>query len=78
VFADAQDRYSPRDEIDPRIKPGGTQGWTSWNVLVDWELSPSIGTAMKLSNASDHLYREFGSGLDAPGLGVSATIEVRF
>ena len=37
-----------------------------------------IGTAIKFSNASDHLYREFDSGLDAPGFGLSATIELRF
>ncbi len=74
-YARRQDRYSPRDLIDPRIDPDGTNGWTSWNVRLGWEPTPHLHTTLQLLNAADTRYREFGSGIDAPGLGWHLAVE---
>lgn len=78
AFAGMQDRYSPRDQVDPRLRPGGTPGWTTWNVRLGWEPTEQVSTSLQLSNLADHRYREFGSGLDAPGFGCSLVLELRF
>jgi outer membrane receptor protein involved in Fe transport len=74
-FADAQDRYSPRDEIDPRIRPGSTPGWSTWNVRAGWQASEHLYTSLQAGNLGDRRYREYGSGLDAAGRGVVLTLE---
>jgi TonB-dependent heme/hemoglobin receptor len=76
-FADQQDRYSPRDEIDPRIRPGSTPGWTTFNVRAAWEASEHAYASLQYGNIGDHRYREFGSGLDAAGRGIVLTLELR-
>jgi len=76
-FADQQDRYSPRDAVDPRIRPGSTPGWSTWNVRAAWEASEHVYTAMQYGNLGDRRYREFGSGLDAAGRGIVLTLELR-
>jgi len=76
-FADRQDRYSPRDEIDPRIRPVSTPGWTTWNVRAAWEASEHVYTSLQYGNIGDRRYREFGSGLDAAGRGIVLTLELR-
>jgi hemoglobin/transferrin/lactoferrin receptor protein len=76
-FADQQDRYSPRDEVDPRIRPDSTPGWATLNVRAAWEASEHVYTALQYGNIGDHRYREFGSGLDAAGRGIVLTLEMR-
>lgn len=76
AYAGMQDRYSPRDEVDPRIEPGGTPGWTTWNLRVSWEASERVGLSLQLANAGDRRYREYGSGLDAPGINAVATVQI--
>ncbi|MDH4104727.1 MAG: TonB-dependent receptor [Gammaproteobacteria bacterium] len=74
-FADAQDRYSPRDAIDPRIRPGGTPGWSTWNVRAGWQTTEHLYASLQAGNLGDRRYREYGSGLDAAGRGVVLTLE---
>jgi TonB-dependent heme/hemoglobin receptor len=76
-FADQQDRYSPRDEVDPRIRPDSTPGWATLNVRAAWEASEHVYTSLQYGNIGDHRYREFGSGLDAAGRGIVLTLELR-
>lgn len=76
-FADRQDRYSPRDAIDPRIRPGSTPGWSTFNVRVAREASEHVYTSLQFGNLGDRRYREFGSGLDAAGRGMVLTVELR-
>lgn len=78
TFAGLQDRYSPRDEVDPRIRPGGTPGWTTWNARLAWEATGHVRLALQLQNLSDRRYREYGSGLDAYGFNAAATLELGF
>jgi len=77
TFSALQDRYSPRDEVDPRLKPGGTPGWTTWNVRLEWEATERVSAGLQFANIADRRYREHGSGIDAPGFGCIATLELR-
>jgi TonB-dependent heme/hemoglobin receptor len=74
-FAGEQDRYSPRDAVDPRIRPGSTPGWSTWNVRAGWQAGRQLYAALQAGNLGDRRYREFGSGLDAAGRGVVLTLE---
>jgi len=76
-FADQQDRYSPRDDIDPRIRPESTPGWSTWNVRAAWEAGEHAFASLQYGNLGDRRYREFGSGLDAAGQGLVLTLELR-
>ena len=76
MYAGSQDRYSPRDEVDPRIEPGGTAGWVTWNARAAWRPSDRFGASLRIANIGDRRYREFGSGIDAPGIDCQATIEI--
>ena len=78
LYAGEQDRYSPRDEVDPRIKPGGTPGWVTWNARAAWVPSQRFNASLRIENLGDRRYREFGSGLDAPGVDVLGTVELNF
>jgi len=77
-FAAAQDRLSPRDESDPRIRPGGTAGWGSVNLLASWEVTTTFTLGLKLQNLGDKNYREHGSGIDAAGRSLGCWVDVLF
>lgn len=66
-FAAAQDRLSPRDAADPRIAPGGTPAYATFNFLFSWQATPGVELGLRLENLADTNYREHGSGIDAPG-----------
>ena len=67
LFADAQDRLSPRDSIDPRIDPAGTPGWITANLRFSWNASETWRITLQLENILDKRYRVHGSGIDSPG-----------
>jgi outer membrane receptor protein involved in Fe transport len=67
IFADAQQRLSPRDIIDPRINPAGTPGWITANLRVSWTASETWHITLQLENILDKRYRVHGSGIDSPG-----------
>jgi len=77
-FAGSQDRLSPRDVRDPRINPEGTDGWATLNVLLDWQLTPSLQLGLRLENLSDEAYREHASGIDAAGRNVGLWVNYSF
>lgn len=77
-YAGSQDRYSPRDEVDPRIEPGGTPGWVTWNARGSWQATDALSLAVRLANLGDRRYREYGSGLDAPGFDCLVTLDYGF
>jgi outer membrane receptor protein involved in Fe transport len=66
-FAARQHRLSPRDQADPRIAPGGTPGYATFNFLLSWQATPGVELGLRLENLGDTNYREHGSGIDAPG-----------
>jgi outer membrane receptor protein involved in Fe transport len=77
-FASSQDRLSPRDVRDSRINPQGTDGWTTVNILLDWQATPSLQLGLRLENLADDAYREHASGIDAAGRNVGVWINYNF
>jgi outer membrane receptor protein involved in Fe transport len=73
-FAGGQDRLSERDVRDVRIDPNGTSGWgilglrASWDYRNDWQFTLGV------DNLLDKQYRVHGSGLDAPGRNIFASV----
>ncbi len=65
-----QNRLSSDDLDDPRIPPGGTPGWMTWNVACTFGLYRLPGNPrlnVNLENLLDTNYREHGSGVNGPG-----------
>jgi outer membrane receptor protein involved in Fe transport len=77
-FAARQDRLSARDIRDPRIDPSGTPGWATGNLRAGFAFSEHWQGTLGVENFTDARYREHGSGIDAPGVGMIATLEVRY
>jgi hemoglobin/transferrin/lactoferrin receptor protein len=77
-WAGRQDRLSPRDAVDPRINPEGTAGWVSATLRASWSPSDSFTTYIGVENLADRRYREHGSGFDAPGRNVFASVAFDF
>jgi len=78
MFAREQDRLSPRDEGDPRINPQGTPGWTTLNLLLEWQATPALQLGLRLENLTDKYYREHASGIDAPGRNLGLWVNCQF
>ena len=78
VFA----RYSSvdlRDEDDTqRIPPGGTPGYTIWNIRYGLDLLSNIALNLVLENVLDENYRIHGSGQNEPGRNFIASITYTF
>jgi outer membrane receptor protein involved in Fe transport len=64
--AGEQRRLSGGDVNDTRIDPGGTPGWTDWNVRGSRSLGP-VRVDLTLGNLFDRAYKEHGSGVYNPG-----------
>jgi outer membrane receptor protein involved in Fe transport len=78
LFAGSQDRLSPRDVRDPRINPAGTDSWTTLNLLLDWQATPSLSVGLRLENMIDKAYREHASGIDAAGRNIGFWVNYNF
>jgi len=76
--ADRQDRLSARDVGDSRIDPNGTAGWASLGVNATWSNDSGWQVTLGADNLADKQYRTHGSGIDAPGRSLSATIRRRW
>jgi hemoglobin/transferrin/lactoferrin receptor protein len=77
-FALRQKKLSDRDRTDPRINPNGTPGWVTANVRLGWVLSRNFTARLAAENLLDQGYREHGSGINASGRSLIATLEARF
>jgi outer membrane receptor protein involved in Fe transport len=77
-FAGPQDRLSNRDLRDPRIDPSGTPGWATGNLRAGFAWGKHWSSTLSVENFTDTSYREHGSGVQAPGVGVVATLQVRY
>ncbi len=78
LFADEQDRLSPRDDRDPRIDPNGTSGWATLNLNLEWRPRNDLGLGLRVENLFDKGYREHGSGIDARGASVGLWFQAGF
>jgi len=61
-----QRRLSARDIEDTRIDPGGTPGWSDWNIRGSRDFGP-FNLSITLGNLFDHACKEHGSGVYNPG-----------
>lgn len=77
-FSAGQDRLSNRDLSDPRIDPNGTPGWGALGARLDWSVDERSTISFGVDNLLDRRYRTHGSGLEAPGRNVFATIRHRW
>jgi len=68
-----QRRLSADDIADTRIDPGGTPGWSDWNLRGSRGFGP-VRLSVTLGNIFDHAYREHGSGVYNPGRHVVVSI----
>jgi outer membrane receptor protein involved in Fe transport len=73
-----QDRLSNRDVGDPRIDPNGTAGWASLGGSGTWSADNGWQVIISADNLTDKQYRTHGSGIDAPGRNLTATIRRRW
>jgi outer membrane receptor protein involved in Fe transport len=78
LFAGRQDRLSPRDVRDPRINPAGTDGWSTLNLLLDWQVSGSLQLGLRMENLTARAYREHASGIGAPGRNIGLWVNYSF
>lgn len=77
-FADRQNRLSDRDRADPRINPNGTPGWATLNLRAGWQFNAHWAFQLHLENLLDQPYREHGSGIDAAGINVLASVRTAY
>ena len=75
LFADRQDRLSPRDAQDTRIDPNGTPGWVTANVAAEWQFDERWLISARLENLLDKHYRSHGSGIDAAGRNIFVSLQ---
>ncbi len=74
-----QDRLALRDRTDAqRIPPGGTPGWTVFNLRGGWRVTPSITFVAALENVLNKDYRVHGSGQNEPGRSFILSFRCRF
>ncbi len=73
-FANSQDRLSARDVSDVRIDPNGTPAWGIVGASATWQPNPAWTTRLGVDNVLDKRYRSHGSGIDAPGRNLSASV----
>jgi outer membrane receptor protein involved in Fe transport len=73
-FAGEQDRLSERDVRDVRIDPAGTSGWGILGLRASWDYRSAWQFTLGIDNVLDKQYRVHGSGLDAPGRNVFASV----
>ena len=75
-FAGEQDRLSERDVRDVRIDPTGTSGWGILGLKAIWDYRSAWQLTVGVDNVLDKQYRVHGSGLDAPGRNVFASVRL--
>lgn len=78
VFADAQDRLSPRDVLDTRIDPNGTPGWMTVNLRGSLDIGDAWQLTASIENLLDQRYRLHGSGIDSVGRNLFVSIRSRW
>ncbi len=76
VRAEDADKTSAGDNRDTqRIPPGGTPGYTTWNLRCGWQLDDRTDLELACENITDVDYRVHGSGSN--GLGRNFVIGMR-
>jgi hemoglobin/transferrin/lactoferrin receptor protein len=67
--------YNPLGEDNQQYAtPDGTPPWFTLNALASYQFTPLLQLSLKLENMLDTHYRQFASGVSAPGRNVVAAI----
>ena len=78
-MADRQDRLSPLDKLNTqRIPPGGTPGYTIYNLRGGLNISRNFRASLGIENLGNRDYRIHGSGNNEPGRNVIIALDARF
>ncbi len=73
------DKLSTRDRADTsRIPPGGTPGYTTYDIRGGWNITDSLSVSLAVENITDEDYRTHGSGVNEPGRNVILTTQFTF
>ena len=68
TIAAKADKLSTQDEADTsRIPPGGTPGYTVYDLRAGWNVSDDLKLSLAVENITDEDYRIHGSGVNEPG-----------
>lgn len=79
TLAAGQYRLSSSDQRDrQRIPPGGTPGYTVYNIRGGWTVNKHVDLTLALENLTDKDYRIHGSGLNEPGRNFILGVGVKF
>jgi hemoglobin/transferrin/lactoferrin receptor protein len=79
TVAGAGDKLSTRDRSDTsRIPPGGTPGYTVYDVRAGWTPCEHMSLSLAVENLTDEDYRVHGSGLNEPGRNLVLAMQSTF
>jgi hemoglobin/transferrin/lactoferrin receptor protein len=79
IRAEDADKLSAGDQRDnQRIPPGGTPGYTIWNVRAGWRVDDRTDLELGFDNLTDVDYRVHGSGSNAPGMNFLVGMRMTF
>ncbi len=79
TMAAKADKLSTRDRSDTsRIPPGGTPGYTVYDIRTGWDCNDRFAMSVAIENIADEDYRIHGSGLNEPGRNVILSAEMAF
>ena len=76
-MADNQDRLTDNEKNDNRFPPGGTPGYTIYNLRGGYRLHDHLNFTLALENLSDKEYRIHGSGVNEPGRNLIFTVAMK-
>jgi hemoglobin/transferrin/lactoferrin receptor protein len=74
-----QSEYSPSGEDNAQYAPGGeTPSWQTYNFRASWQVNKYIDASFAAENLLDLNYRQFSSGISAPGRNLIVSLKVSF
>jgi len=79
TIAAKADKLSSRDEADTsRVPPGGTPGYTVYDIRAGWNFTDDIALSLAVENVTDEDYRVHGSGVNEAGRNIVVAMETTF
>ncbi len=79
TVAGKADTLSSSDRADTsRIPPGGTPGYTVYDVRAGWRWTDALALSVAVENVADEDYRVHGSGINEPGRNVIVSADCTF
>jgi hemoglobin/transferrin/lactoferrin receptor protein len=67
-----------KEATEDRYKYAGTPSWETFNLSVHFEMNLNTTFLFQVDNIFDKHYKEFASGISAPGRNFSATLNYLF